>query len=86
MADERLLTIHFIDGSDMALSFPPQPGNPLRLAKRIEEAMESNYFATEVDGKLVIVPKTSIKFMEVEPLPDEIPETVIRGAKLQDRG
>ncbi len=81
MVDDRRLTIHFIDGSNLALSFPPQPGNPLRLAKRIEEAMESNYFATEIDDKLVIVPKTSIKYMEVAPLPDELPETVIRGAR-----
>ena len=83
MTDERNLTIHFVDGSKMALTFPRQPGNPLRLAQRIEEAMESNYFASEVDGKLVVIPKTSIKYMEVATLPDAIPETVIRGARSQ---
>ena len=83
MTDEKRLSIFFIDGSDMVLQVPPQGGNPLLLAKRIQESLDANQFVAEVDGKLVMVPKSNVKYMELEPLPDELPETVIRGARLQ---
>lgn len=83
MADDRFLTIYFLDGSDMSLIFPRQAGNPLLLAKRIQEALDSNHVAIEADGELLVFPKTGIKYLQVSPLPDELPETVIRGAKIR---
>jgi len=33
MDSNRFLTVHFIDGSEMSVTFPKQGGNPLLLAK-----------------------------------------------------
>ena len=83
MAEDRQVTIYFLDGSEMSLSFPDQGGNPLLLAKRVQQAMESNYAAFEIDGKLTVIPKTGIKYLQLNSMPDEVPDTVIRGASLR---
>ena len=82
MAEDRLLTLHFLDGSEMSLTFPDQKGNPLLLAKRIQEALDSNHLAIEAEGELLVFPKTGIKYLHLNPIPDELPDTVIRGAKI----
>ena len=82
MTDDRSLTIHFLDGSEMSLAFPRQQGNPLLLAKRIQEALDANHLAIEAEGELLVFPKTGIKYLKMSPLPDELPETIIRGAKI----
>jgi hypothetical protein len=82
MAQDRFLTVYFLDGSDMSITFPKQGGNPLLLAKRVQGALDADQFAIEVDGELMMIPKSSVKYMTVSPLPDEMPDTVIRGGKL----
>lgn len=82
MEQERFLTLYFLDGSDMSIAFPKQEGNPLLLAKRIQAALDADQIALETDGELIMIPKSSIKYMTVSPLPDELPETVILGASV----
>ena len=82
MEQDRFLTVYFLDGSDMSINFPKQPGNPLLLAKRVQAALDADQFTIEIDGELLMIPKSSIKYMTVSPLPDEIPETIIRGGKI----
>lgn len=82
MDNKRLLTIYFMDGSDMSINFPEQAGNPLLLAKRVQEAIDANQIAIEIDDQLYVIPTNNIKYMHVSPVPDELPETVIRGGSL----
>lgn len=82
MEQERFLTLYFLDGSDMSIVFPKQAGNPLLLAKRVQAALDADQMSLETDGELMMVPKSSIKYLTVSPLPDELPETVIRGGKV----
>ena len=84
MENNRLLTIYFIDGSEMLINFPEQAGNPLLLEKRVQEAIEANQIAIEVDEKLYVIPTNNIKYMHASPMPDEIPQTVIRGGSLKN--
>ena len=76
------MTVYFIDGSDMSISFPEPGGNPLMLARRIQAALDADQVALEVDDELMMIPKSSIKYMTLNPLPDELPESVIRGASV----
>ena len=68
----------------MSINFPKQPGNPLLLAKRVQAALDADQFTLEIDGQLMMIPKSSVKYMTVSPVPDELPETVIRGGKFVD--
>ncbi|TNF90044.1 MAG: hypothetical protein EP300_04065 [Gammaproteobacteria bacterium] len=80
MEQDRFLTVYFLDGSDMSITFPKQ--NPLLLAKRVQSALDADQFTVEIDGELMMIPKSSVKYMTVSPLPDEIPDTIIRGGKI----
>lgn len=84
MDNKRILTIHFMDGSEMSINFPEQGGNPLLLAKRVQEAIEANQIAIEVDEKLYVIPTYNIKYMHASRMPDEVPTTVIRGGSLKN--
>ena len=81
MEQDRFLTVYFLDGSDMSINFPKQQGNPLLLAKRVQAALDADQFTIEIDGQLMMIPKSSVKYMTVSPVPDEMPETVSRGGK-----
>lgn len=85
MDSNRFLTVHFIDGSEMSVTFPKQGGNPLLLAKRVQQAIESRQLAIEMDGQLVVIPMDNVKYMQASPSPDELPETVILGGTLKDQ-
>ena len=82
MEQDRFLTVYFLDGSDMSITFPKQPGNPLLLAKRVQAALDADQFTVEIDGELMMIPKSSVKYMTVSPLPDELPDTIIRGGRI----
>lgn len=82
MEQDRFLTVYFLDGSDISITFPKQPGNPLLLAKRVQGALDADQFTIEVDGELLMIPKTSVKYMTLSPLPEEMPETIIRGGRI----
>lgn len=81
MEQDRFLTLYFLDGSDMSINFPKQQGNPLLLAKRVQAALDADQFTLEIDGQLMMIPKSSVKYMTVSPVPDELPETIIRGGR-----
>ncbi len=84
MESNRFLTVHFIDGSEMKVTFPRQGGNPLLLAKRVQEAIDSRQLAIEMGGQLYVIPMSNVKYLQMSPSPDELPETVIRGGTLKD--
>ena len=79
MDNNRYLTIYFIDGSEMSLTFPKQGGNPLLLAKRVQEALDADQLAIETGDQLLVIPKSKVKYFQMSPIPEELPETVIRG-------
>ena len=82
MEQNRFLTVYFLDGSDLSITFPKQSGNPLLLAKRVQSALEADQITIEIDGELMMIPKSSVKYLTVSPLPEELPETVIRGGSI----
>jgi len=81
MEQDRFLTVYFLDGSDMSINFPKQPGNPLLLAKRVQAALDADQVTIEIDGQLMMIPKSSVKYMTVSPVPEELPETIIQGGR-----
>ena len=84
MDNNRYLTIYFIDGSEMSLTFPKQRGNPLLLAKRVQEALDADQLAIETGDQLLVIPMNNVKYFQLNPIPEKLPETVIRGAAIKN--
>ena len=83
MAETRHLTIHFTDGNKLTVTFPKQMQDNSQMASRIQKALDANQFALEVDGEMFVIPMNNVKYMQVSPAPEKLPDTVIRGASLK---
>ena len=86
MSNERNIMIFFTDGSDLALTFPKQEGNPHLLAKRVQAALDSRQLAFEIDNELLVIPTNNIKYLQINPRPEMLPETVIVGGAIKSPG
>lgn len=78
----RYLTIVFNDGSKTVIDFPKQVDDPQLVVARLKESIKANQIMLEVDGALMVIPLTSVKYIHAYPAPDKLPETAIRGATL----
>src|SRR5262245_50384572 len=78
----RRAVIHFLDGTRLALEWPKQQLKGLfALEAAVGKVIESDQLAIEVEGNLVILQMKSVKFIEVIPAPEKLPEGILRGAR-----
>ncbi len=84
MTQKRRMTIHFIDGSKCAFSFPQQAADEHGMARKIGELLEHEHVMVEADGTLMVFPLSSIKYIQAYPAPSRLPDSVIKGATLID--
>jgi hypothetical protein len=83
MAATAKATIHFMDGTKMALRYPRLRGkNSAGVAEQVRKAMEADKLALELKGTLLVIPLRNVKYVEITPAPDSLPSGVVRGAEL----
>ena len=78
------LYLYFQDGQRLALRFPQQRGEPAQIARLLRMQLESPFISIEVDGDLLLIPRESIKYLQVCPAPPSMREATILGAELID--
>ena len=83
MATKRFLTIHFNDGSKLSATFPQQSDNFTQVASRVQKALDANQLAIEIDGELFVIPMNNVKYLQVNPAPEKLPDSVIRCGALK---
>lgn len=75
-------TISFNDGEQMKLKWErPEEAN-VRAAAMMDQVLNQESIAIEVEGRLLVIPVNSIRTIEVNPAPEKLPPTAVRGAKL----
>jgi len=84
MSDEVIvrMTVKFINGSEENYEFPRQIVDEAILAKKIQEALESQHLVIDLKSKVQIIPIHNILSIEVTPPPLEFPPNAIREATL----
>ncbi len=75
-------TISFLDGTQLKVVWDKREDATMRSASLIEKVLNSESFALELEGRLVIVPIQNVRTIEVRPAPVKLPATVVRGARL----
>ena len=81
MEDQRALTIHFNDGSKLALDFPKQTDIEALAHARLDDVLKKRCALFEVDGALLMVPFENVKYLQLYPAPAAIKgHTYITGA------
>ena len=79
------LLIRFMDGSKLTLRYPKQAGtDPATIVANVRKALEADRLLVEVDGNLLFVPLSNVKYLQLTPAPDMLPPTVLRHARLVD--
>ena len=77
------LTVFFMDGSKVSFRYPRQAGtDPSTIANTVKRAIDSERLTLEVDGDLLVIPMRNVKYAQVSPAPDHLPQGVLRKARL----
>lgn len=82
MTLERGMTIHFMDGTQMRVSFPKQVEHDESIPVRLERLLDKKILMLEVDGALLAIPFGSIKYLQVYPAPAVLPDYVVKEASI----
>ena len=80
MTNERGMTIYFMDGSKMAVTFPKQVKSEEAVSVRLEQMLDKAALMVEADGALLMLPFSNIKYLQVYPAPPRLPDYVIKDA------
>jgi hypothetical protein len=83
MNDDRQLKIHFNNGDKLIVTFPPKlKGSTAAVMEAMKKVMETDKLVIEAEGKLVIIPWSSMKQLELTPTPAALPFGAIQGARI----
>jgi hypothetical protein len=83
MNDDRQVVVHYNNGTKLELSFPTQIRNsPTAVLEALKKMMEADKLAIEAEGRLIVIPWSSVKQLEVSPVPPSLPFGVIKNAKV----
>jgi hypothetical protein len=81
MTEKASAVIYFMDGTNLVIDYPRQAGNdPGTIATNVRKALDADKLVVEVDGSLLVIPMTNIKYVAITPLPDALPSNVLRNA------
>ena len=60
---DRVLTLHFIDGTKLQFDFPEQTANAMARQIKVADFLVSKHLVVEAEGSVLIFPVSSIKYM-----------------------
>ncbi len=84
MKSKRWMTIFFTDGTKLKFDFPKQRDDTSNIGAMIKKALNQNQLILEVEGTMFTIPFVNVKYIQIYPCPEKLPDTAIRGAKLVD--
>jgi hypothetical protein len=63
MSPDRILVLHFIDGSKLSFEFPEQTANVSARQIKVADLMTSKHLVIEAEGTVMLFPVANIKYM-----------------------
>jgi hypothetical protein len=60
---DRILTLHFVDGSKLSFDFPEQGANAAARQMKLADFLTSNHLVVEAEGTVMMFPIANIKYM-----------------------
>jgi hypothetical protein len=75
------LKLCYMDGTEQQFEYV-RPEEVQSLSSRIQEALKLNQVLIEVDDRLLVIPMQNLKAIEISPVPQKLPNFVIRNARL----
>ena len=60
---DRILTLHFIDGTKLAFDFPEQAPNAAARKLKVDDLMAAKHIVIEAEGSVMVFPVANIKYI-----------------------
>ena len=79
--EQVVITIHLVHGEPLKFSLEPTKAKKMGVSEDLERALQRVGMAIEIDHKLIIIPYSNIRYVEIDPAPSGLPITIIQGAK-----
>ncbi len=76
------ITIHLIHGEPIRVRVTTDEARRLGVSDDLEKAVYRTAMTLVLDGKLLMIPFTSIKHVEIEPAPLNLPVWMLKGNRL----
>jgi len=71
------LIVTYTDGTHDHFRFPTQ-ADSLKMATLVEKLLSSAVLALQVEDRLLLIPTTNIRSVEVFPCPSKLPDIVVQ--------
>ncbi len=84
MEDKRWMTIFFTDGTNLKFGFPRQLDDTSKIGTMLKKALNEKQLVLEVEDMMFTIPFVNVKYIQVYPCPEKLPDTAIRGAVLME--
>jgi hypothetical protein len=81
--ENRGMRIHFVDGTTLAVSFPPQRENRAGREILFDEIIKRRLLVVAADGAVHVIPFENVKYISVYPQPAELDKSIIQGAVIE---
>jgi hypothetical protein len=78
---EITISAHLNSGEPIVFKQDLTEDSERKSGTRIEQSMNSNFFGVKMDGKLILIPTSSIQKVEISPAPEAKISHVIKGAR-----
>ena len=82
MSETVTLIIHFNDGTKKTFSFPRLTEDTTSIVTKIDKFLDSPNIILELEQELVIIPTSSIKYIQISPKPLKLPSMTIPNASI----
>ena len=78
---EITVSVHLNSGDPIIFKLDDTDDRQMNAASRIEREMSAKYVGVDLDGKLILIPTSSIQKIEISPAPEAMIANVVRGVK-----
>jgi hypothetical protein len=78
---EITISVHLHSGDPIVFKLDSTDDRQINAGTRIESSMNANFFGVELDGKLILIPTSSILKVEISPAPEAMISHVVKGAR-----
>ncbi|MFH2065169.1 MAG: hypothetical protein ABIK15_08235 [Pseudomonadota bacterium] len=77
------MVIHFMDGTKIVFKYPKlNDTEAFMIATKVKKALNQDKIVVQTYDSVIVIPVANIKFIQVSPPPDALPEGILQNAEI----
>jgi len=74
-------SITFMDGREIGYVWEATNEDVFRASSSLDRILHSQAITLSIEGRLVIIPLSNVRYVEINPAPINLPSHVVKGAR-----